>query len=59
VNRLKVFLSEKTFACSPLSFTYDFFFAVFFTLAGRLLPNEPLKIFPFFVFLSPFPIIKI
>jgi hypothetical protein len=28
------------------------FFAGF---AGRLLPNEPLKIFPFFVFLSPLP----
>jgi hypothetical protein len=25
--------------------------------AGRLLPNEPLKIFPFLVFLSPLPII--
>jgi hypothetical protein len=30
------------------------FFAGF---AGRLLPNEPLNIFPFFVFLSPLPII--
>jgi hypothetical protein len=29
------------------------FFAGF---AGRLLPNDPLKIFPFFVFLSPLPI---
>jgi hypothetical protein len=36
---------------------YDFFVAAaFFTFAGLLLPNEPLKIFPFFVFLSPFPI---
>jgi hypothetical protein len=26
--------------------------------AGRLLPNEPLKIFPFLVFLSPLPIIN-
>ena len=25
--------------------------------AGRLFPNEPLKILPFFVFLSPLPII--
>jgi hypothetical protein len=30
------------------------FFAGF---AGRLLPNEPLNIFPFLVFLSPLPII--
>jgi hypothetical protein len=30
------------------------FFAGF---AGRLLPKEPLKIFPFFVFLSPLPIL--
>jgi hypothetical protein len=29
------------------------------TFAGRLLPNEPLNIFPFFVFLSPLPIIVI
>jgi hypothetical protein len=29
------------------------FFAGF---AGRLLPNDPLNIFPFFVFLSPLPI---
>jgi hypothetical protein len=30
---------------------------VFFAgLAGRLLPNEPLNIFPFLVFLSPLPI---
>jgi hypothetical protein len=27
--------------------------------AGRLLPNEPLNIFPFFVFLSPLPIVII
>ena len=36
------------------------FFAAFFTtavLAGRLLPNEPLKRFPFAVFLSPLPIV--
>jgi hypothetical protein len=30
------------------------FFAGF---AGRLLPKEPLKILPFFVFLSPLPIL--
>jgi hypothetical protein len=27
--------------------------------AGRLLPNEPLNIFPFLVFLSPLPIVII
>jgi hypothetical protein len=32
--------------------------AGFFTrFAGRLLPNDPLNIFPFLVFLSPLPII--
>jgi len=30
---------------------------VFFSLAGLLLPNEPLKIFHFLVFLSPLPMI--
>jgi hypothetical protein len=29
---------------------------VFFTLCGRDFPKDPLKIFPFFVFLSPLPI---
>jgi len=33
------------------------FTSVFFRgFAGRLLPNDPLKIFPFLVFLSPLPI---
>ena len=32
------------------------FFAGFTGLAGRVLPNEPLNIFPFLVFLSPRPI---
>jgi hypothetical protein len=32
---------------------------VFFALAGLDLPKEPLKIFPFLVFLSPLPIISI
>jgi hypothetical protein len=41
--------------------TYQLFFfaAAFFPaagLAGRLLPNEPLKRFPLAVFLSPLPI---
>ena len=31
--------------------------AFFPGFAGRLLPNEPLKIFPFLVFLSPLPIL--
>jgi hypothetical protein len=34
------------------AFTADFFPG----FAGRLLPNEPLNIFPFLVFLSPLPI---
>jgi len=39
-----------------------FFFAttVFFTtFAGLALPNQPLKIFPFFVFASPRPMIEL
>ncbi len=39
----------------------DYFFflvaAFLVTLAGRLLPNEPLKRFPLAVFLSPLPIV--
>jgi hypothetical protein len=42
-----------------LGYNHAFFSGVvpvfFFALAGRLLPNEPLKIFPFLVFLSPLP----
>ena len=30
----------------------------FVVTRGRVLPNEPLKIFPLLVFLSPLPIIK-
>ena len=38
----------------------SFFLAAFLTsLAGRIFPNEPLKILPFFVFTSPRPIIKV
>jgi len=54
-----MFVNSEDFNCSLLSFSYDFFLEAFFVFAGRLFPNEPLKIFPFFVFLSPFPIIKI
>jgi hypothetical protein len=32
------------------------FFTGFAGLAGRVLPNDPLNIFPFLVFLSPLPI---
>jgi hypothetical protein len=50
---------------NPHSGGYQAFFSVFtgvapvifFALAGRLLPKEPLKIFPFFVRLSPLPMI--
>jgi len=41
---------------------YALFLAAFFTaafLAGRLLPNEPLKRLPFAVFLSPLPMVII
>jgi hypothetical protein len=31
------------------------FLAAFAGFAGRLLPKDPLNIFPFFVFLSPLP----
>ena len=38
--------------------TYAFFSSAFFAgLAGLDLPNEPLKILPFLVFLSPLPMI--
>jgi hypothetical protein len=37
--------------------SYAFFSAFFATFAGLDLPNDPLKIFPFFVFLSPLPMI--
>jgi hypothetical protein len=30
---------------------------IFFSVAGRLFPKEPLKILPFLVFLSPLPMI--
>jgi hypothetical protein len=41
---------------------YYFFFAASFfffagEVAGRLLPNDPLNLFPFAVFLSPLPMI--
>ncbi len=38
---------------------YFFFLGAAFlvTLAGRLLPNEPLKRFPLAVFLSPLPMV--
>jgi hypothetical protein len=42
-----------------LGYNHAFFSGVvpvfFFALAGRLLPNEPLKRFPLAVFLSPLP----
>jgi hypothetical protein len=41
------------------AYLLSFLTAAFFTtgaLAGLLLPKDPLKIFPFFVFLSPLPI---
>ena len=46
---------------SYLPVNYPFFTAgllpvVFFGLAGLDLPNEPLNLFPFAVFLSPLPI---
>jgi hypothetical protein len=33
------------------------FLAAFAGFAGRLLPKDPLNIFPFFVFLSPLPMV--
>jgi hypothetical protein len=33
--------------------------SAFLTLCGRLLPNEPIAIFPLAVFLSPFPMVVI
>ena len=37
---------------------FPVFFAAFFTFAGLVLPKDPLNVFPFFVFLSPRPIIE-
>jgi hypothetical protein len=48
--------AESKIVCYALSFgagAADFFAG----FAGRLLPNEPLNIFPFLVFLSPLPIV--
>jgi hypothetical protein len=49
---------------NPYRLLYQLFFSAFaavafFVFAGRLLPNEPLKIFPFFVFLSPLPMVVV
>jgi len=42
---------------STITYLLSFFAgADFFGFAGRLLPNDALNIFPFFVFLSPLPI---
>ena len=50
-NRIPYFFVASAFVASAAGAD---FFAGF---AGRLLPKEPLNIFPFFVFLSPLPII--
>jgi len=46
--------------------SYDAFAAAFFAFtavalafAGRLLPNEPLNLLPFAVFLSPLPMVQL
>jgi hypothetical protein len=55
--------SNLTYQLVNLSTDYPSFFAgglvpvIFFSLAGLDLPNDPLKIFPFLVFLSPLPIV--
>jgi hypothetical protein len=49
----------RTKNCELWNYLVSFLTAAFFTtgaLAGLLLPKDPLKIFPFFVFLSPLPI---
>jgi hypothetical protein len=65
------FIPKKNIAFIPkvnsgyglTTLSYELFLAAaFFTtgaFAGLLLPKEPLNIFPFFVFLSPRPIISI
>ena len=53
-NRTTGALNYLPFAATDAddeAFTADFFRG----FAGRLLPNEPLNIFPFLVFLSPLP----
>ncbi len=52
----------STVICQLPTVSYAFFWAFAFSatgfgLAGLELPKDPLKIFPFFVFLSPLPII--
>ncbi len=55
---LKLTTQLKTQNAKRTTLPYAFFFAAFFTtLAGLDFPNDPLKIFPFFVFLSPLPMI--
>lgn len=52
---------SKTILLTQLQKNYSAFFlgaAFFFDFAGRLLPKEPIAIFPFFVFLSPLPIFQ-
>lgn len=48
----------KTYNLQLTTDFYAFFFAAFFvTFAGLDFPNDPLKIFPFLVFLSPLPMV--
>jgi hypothetical protein len=55
--------SKRSYRLINLSTGYPSFFVAgfvpvtFFSLAGLDLPNDPLKIFPFLVFLSPLPIV--
>ena len=54
-NRTTGALNYLPFAATDAddeAFTVDFFRG----FAGRLLPNDPLNIFPFLVFLSPLPL---
>jgi len=50
------YIYQKT--CAPDIYLLSFFAGADFLagFAGRLLPKEPLNIFPFLVFLSPLPI---
>ena len=43
---------------APKSAYASFFLATFFALAGLDLPNDPLNVFPFLVFLSPLPMMN-
>jgi ABC-type multidrug transport system permease subunit len=64
MNRLfnihySLFLVQYSYASFVSFFAAGVLPVVFFSLAGLDLPKEPLKVFPFLVFLSPLPMLLI